>query len=210
MFFQTQATVNGFMNAKILFLFGMPAYLPEGGKILAFSKRGPFFSKVRASSLLLYMGSKAGIELYSSLRAKIIPKTTLKHQNNSEQMLNAMVTYHRRLPNTILLNVNESSWRHSQSGYATSFEQNRKIIHLTHEKATLAILFPNVLFLFWDNLLGFSAIPAFFLPRTTLPLVERGWNGEGELFQTASFKVNICLSLRAAEKIIHLQNVLRR
>ena len=86
----------------------------------------------------------------------------------------------------------------------------RKITHLTHEKATLAILFPNVLFLFWDNLLGFSAIPAFFLPRTTLPLGERGWNGEGELFQTASFKANICLSLRAAEKIIHLQNVLRR
>lgn len=51
-----------------------------------------------------------------------------------------------------------------------------KIIHLTHEKATLAILFPNVLFLFWDNLLGFSAIPASFLPRTTLPLGERGWN----------------------------------
>lgn len=126
-FFQAQATVNGFMNAKILFLFGIPAYLPEvKKKILAFSERGPFFSKVRASSLLLYVGSKAGIELYSSLRAKIISKTTLKHQKNSEQMLNAMVTYHRRLPNSLFLSVNGSSWRHSQSAYATSFEQNRE------------------------------------------------------------------------------------
>lgn len=98
----------------------------RGKKILAFSERGPFFSKVRASSLLLYVGSKAGIELYSSLRAKIISKTTLKHQYNSEQMLNAMVTYHRRLPNAILLSVNRSSWRHSRSAYATSFEQNRE------------------------------------------------------------------------------------
>ena len=74
-----------------------------------FQREDPFFSKVRASSLLLYVGSKAGIELYSSLRAKIISKTTLKHQNNSEQILNAMVTYHRRLPNAIFLSVNGSS-----------------------------------------------------------------------------------------------------
>lgn len=53
---------------------------------------------------------------------------------------------------------------------------DRKIIHLTHQNATKAIIFPNLQLLFQDNRLDFSAMPASFLPRITLPLDKRGWN----------------------------------
>lgn len=140
------------------------------------------------------------------LRVKHNSKNNPETSKWSEQMPNAMLMYHRRSPSAILLQLtNWSSWRHSETSYAIGFQQDRKIMHLTHQNVTQAIFLPDLLFLFWDNLLVFWNTRSLSAKNH----VSLGWKGLELRKWTVSDKVHAwsCLSLRDVEKIVYFWNM---